>query len=67
MDSGSAINVVHPITLLEQGTNDFRHWQSLSKSLERVSTMTDGAEASLEVSSCLNRFTLQKKTTICDS
>lgn len=33
----------------EQGTADEQHWQYLSRSLERVSTMTDGAEASFEV------------------
>ena len=34
----------------KQGTNDDRHWQSLSRSLERMSTMTDGAQTYLEVS-----------------
>lgn len=41
------------LSTMEQETTDEAHWQSLRRSLERVSTMTDGVETSLEVYTCI--------------
>ena len=44
------------LSIMEQETTDEAHWQSLRRSLERVSTMTDGVETSLEVYTCIGLY-----------
>ncbi|KAG0605049.1 hypothetical protein M758_9G027500 [Ceratodon purpureus] len=55
-------NAVNIYIFAAKGTADDKHWQTLSRSLERMSTMTDGAQTSLEIESVVDAENACRRT-----